>query len=393
MRLVRIAVNAEQLLYRSPGGVGRYTAQLLTVLPGLFPDDEVVPYTARHSTASIASAFRRTGVDPLTAGRTVVLRWPRPILYEGWLSVGWPQLPVLHGAELVHAPSVAVPPHPGVPLVVTVYDVAPALFPESFPARGRRFHRQGMAAAGRRADLVLTLSEAAAAEIAQHSTIPSDRIRVVPHGVADVEVDPAVRHAVLTGRGLAGRPYVLWVGSLEPRKGVGTLVAAMATLRRRHRSPGIGAPPMSEVQLVLAGYPGWLNRDLLPADDAAVLGSDIHQLGVVDDNELWSLYSGATVFAFPSRHEGFGLPVLEAMSQGTAVLASDIAAIREVAGGAARLVAPDDVEAWADALEDLLGNETARRRLAAAGRERARRFELATTITAIQAVYRELLGR
>jgi glycosyltransferase involved in cell wall biosynthesis len=393
MRLVRVAVNAEQLLYRSPGGVGRYTAQLLTVLPSLFAEDEVVPFVARHRGPTVARVFRRAGVDPLTAGRTVMLGWPRPILYrgwlgyQGWLGAGWPKLPVLHGAEVVHAPSVAVPPHPGVPLVVTVHDAAPDLFPESFPPRGRRFHRQGMAAAARRADLVLTVSEAAAAEIAAHSTIPSARIRVVPNGVAAVAVDPAVRHGVLAGRGLDGRAYVLWVGSLEPRKGVGTLVAAMARLRRR------AAPRVGDVQLVLAGYPGWLNRDLLPADDAAALGPAIRQLGPVNDDELWSLYAGATVFAFPSRHEGFGLPVLEAMSQGTAVLASDIPAIREVAGAAARLVPPDNVEAWADALEDLLGDEAARDRLAAAGRERARRFDLTASISAIRAVYQELVGR
>jgi glycosyltransferase involved in cell wall biosynthesis len=273
---------------------------------------------------------------------------------------------------------------------VTVHDAAPALFPESFPARGRRFHRQGMAAAGRRADLVLTVSEAAAAEIAAHSTISSDRIRVVPNGVAGVTVDPGRKHTVLAGRGLEGRPYVLWVGTLEPRKGVGTLVAAMAAMRSRtsHATSSV-----RDVQLVLAGYPGWLNRDLLSAGDAAALGSALHQLGEVEDDELWSLYAGATVFAFPSRHEGFGLPVLEAMSQGTAVLASDIPAIREVAGGAARLVAPGDVEAWADALDDLLGDEPARARLATAGRERARRFDVKASITAIRAIYQELVGR
>ncbi len=390
MRLVRVAINAEQLLYRSPGGVGRYTAQLLTVLPSLFPEDEVVPFTARHGGARLASAFQRTGVDSFTVARTVVLRWPRPILYEGWMELGWPKLPVLHGAEVVHAPSVAVPPHPGVPLVVTVHDAAPALFPESFPARGRRFHTQGMAAAGRRADLVLTVSQAAAAEVAAHSAIPSDRIRVVPNGVAAVAVDPARREAVLGRRGLAGRPYVLWVGSLEPRKGVGTLVAAMARMRRRRSH---GPPSVRDVQLVLAGYPGWLNRDVLSAADAASLGSVMHQLGAVDDDELWCLYSGATVFAFPSRHEGFGLPVLEAMSQGTAVLASDIPAIREVTGGGARLVAAGDVEAWADALEDLLVDEPARARVAAAGKERARGFDVTTSVTAIRAIYRELVGR
>jgi glycosyltransferase involved in cell wall biosynthesis len=391
MRLVRVAVNAEQLLYRSPGGVGRYTAQLLTVLPSLFPDDEVVPFTARHPSAEVAAAFRDAGVDPATATRTVVLPLPRPVLYEGWLGVGRPRLPALHGAQLVHAPSVAVPPRAEVPLVVTVHDTAVELFPESFPARGRRFHRRGLAAAARRADLVLTVSAAAAEEIIERSTIRPDRIRVVPNGVAPATIEPDTRQAILARRGLIDRPYVLWVGSLEPRKGVATLVAAMARLRAG-RAPTMD-PRVTEVQLVLAGYPGWLTRKIVPAADAAALGSTLHQLGRVSDEELWSLYAGATLFAFPSRHEGFGLPVLEAMSQGTAVVASDIPAIREVAGGAARLVPPGDVEAWAAALEALLADDAARSELAVAGRERARRFDVATSVKGIRGVYGELLGR
>jgi alpha-1,3-rhamnosyl/mannosyltransferase len=149
----------------------------------------------------------------------------------------------------------------------------------------------------------------------------------------------------------------------------------------------------TEVQLVLAGYPGWLTRELFPAADAAALGSTLHQLGRVSEEELWSLYAGATLFAFPSRHEGFGLPVLEAMSQGTVVVASDIPAIREVAGGAARLVPPGDVEAWAAAIEALLADDAARSELAVAGRERARRFDVATSVKGIRGVYGELLGR
>jgi len=384
---VRVAVNAEQLLYRSPGGVGRYTAQLLTVLPRLFPDDEVVPFTARHAHGRVGAAFSEAGVDPETARRAVALPLPRPLLYQGWLEVGWPPLPGLRGADLVHAPSVAVPPRPRVPLVVTVHDAGVELFPDSYPARGRRFHRQGLAAAARRADLVLTVSAAAAEEIARHSSIPSDRLRVVPNGVDPLTIEPARRHQILAARGLADRPFVLWVGSLEPRKGVGTLVSAMARLRRRDGVAGVDTP-----QLVLVGYPGWLSDDLIESADRAGLGPSLHQLGLVDEEELWALYAGASVFAFPSRHEGFGLPVLEAMSQGTPVVAADIPALREVAGGAARLVPPGDVGRWADALADLLGDETQRRQLGAAGEERARRFGVAATIRGIRAVYRELLG-
>jgi glycosyltransferase involved in cell wall biosynthesis len=376
-----VAVNAEQLLYRSPGGIGRYTAQLLTVLPRVFPEDEVVPFTARHPEALVDAALAGAGADPATVTRAVMLPLPRPVLYAGWLRFGRPRLAGLHGADLVHAPSVAVPPHPRVPLIVTVHDAGPELFPESFPARGRRFHRQGLAAAARRADLVLTVSEAAAAEIALHTPIRPERIRVVPNGIDPLDVPPARRREVLAARGLTGAPFVLWVGSLEPRKGVGTLVAAMARLRLGH------------VHLVLAGYPGWLGDDLVSATDRAVLGANLHQLGRVDEEELWSLYGEATVFAFPSRHEGFGLPVVEAMSQATAVVASDIPAIREVTGGAARLVPPDNVERWAAALDDLLGDDTERQRLAEAGAVRARGYDVATMITGIRSVYREVLGR
>ena len=136
--------------------------------------------------------------------------------------------------------------------------------------------------------------------------------------------------------------------------------------------------------MVLAGYPGWLNDDLVGPERSgpARLGVAPARAGAASD-ELWALYGGAAVFAFPSRHEGFGLPVLEAMSQGAPVVASDIPAIREVAGGAARLVPPGDVEGWTDALDELLSDEAARRRLAAAGLVRSQHFSVAAFAAAI----------
>ncbi len=145
--------------------------------------------------------------------------------------------------------------------------------------------------------------------------------------------------------------------------------------------------------MVLAGYEGWLNDDLVGPEDRARLGSALHQLGRVRERELWALYGGAAVFAFPSRHEGFGLPVIEAMSQGVPVVASDIPAIREVAGGAARLVPPGDVKGWTDALDELLSDEEARRHLAAAGLVRSQHFSVAAFAAATRAVYQEACGR
>lgn len=344
----------------------------------------MVPVTARHPSHAIEDALAEAGVDPETVARRVMLGWPRRVVWEGWVRFGLPRLPNLGGAELVHAPSVAVPPRSGVPLVVTVHDAAPALFPDAFTKGGLRFHQLAFKAVRARADLVITVSRAAAEEVAAHLAVPPERIRVVPNAVDPPEMGAEECRAFLRARGLEGREYVLWVGSLEPRKGVETLVAAMAELRRR--------APKRDVLLVLAGYEGWLNTDLIDPDHQAVLGAALRQLGRVGDRELWALYRGARLSAFPSRHEGFGLPVVEAMSQGVAVVASDIAAVREVSGGAACLVPVGDVKGWADALGHLLSDEGERRRLAEAGRARSQAFNAPAMAAATRAVYEEALG-
>jgi glycosyltransferase involved in cell wall biosynthesis len=381
MRLLRVAVNAEQLLYRSPGGIGRYTAQLLTLLPAAFPDCDLVPFTARHRAGEVDEALADQGVPPKTRARAVPQPLPQPILYATWVRFGRPALRGVDGAALVHAPSLAVPPVAGRPLVVTVHDAAPELFPAAFTRRGRRFHQLGLAAAARRADAVITVSQSAADEIVAHSAIPSDRIVVVPNGVDPPPADPERDAALLDRFGLAGRPYVLWVGSLEPRKDVGTLLAAMVEIRRRGRG---------DVATVLAGYQGWLNDDVESAEVRGALGPGLQQLGRVGEGDLWALYRGATVFALPSRHEGFGLPAVEAMSQGVAVVASDIPALREVTGGAAELVAPGAVGAWADAIDGLLGDDAARERLARDGRDRSRAFTGRAMAAGTYAVYQQV---
>jgi alpha-1,3-rhamnosyl/mannosyltransferase len=148
-----------------------------------------------------------------------------------------------------------------------------------------------------------------------------------------------------------------------------------------------GAP---DTLTVLAGYPGWLNEDSLPAEDSAALGPSLLQLGPVGEADLWALYRNATLFAFPSRHEGFGLPVVEAMSQGVAVIASDIEVMREVAGPAAVLVPPDEPVSWAGAIEGLLGDAAARLRLGRSGTERSRLFTASAMAAATRAVYQTI---
>ena len=380
---MRIGLNVEQLFYRVPGGTGRYAARLASEMTRLFPDDEVVPFCAWHDRGDMQNVLGPLGL------RKPASRFPLPrfALYESWHRVGMPPVgwaPALRQADVIHSPFVAVPPPSSKPLVVSVHDAGFAVHPESYTSRGRSFHELGVRVAARRADVVLTGSNAAADELVQYTPIPRERIRVTPYGVDHQAADPADVAATRQKFELAGTPFVLWVGTLEPRKNVGTLVAAFAEVARRTELPHA---------LVLAGPQGWLSDDLISPQDQVSLGPRLRLVGRVTDSELRSLYAAADAFALPSRHEGFGIPTLEAMAQGTAVVCSDIPALREVSGGAARLVAPESTAEWADALSTVLGDRSERERLARAGLAWAAEFSWERTARETRAVYAELMSR
>jgi glycosyltransferase involved in cell wall biosynthesis len=373
---VRVAVNVEQLLHEAPGGIGRYTAELVRLLPARGVD--VTPFTAHHSHAAIDAALRAydlSGLDP------VVMPLPAALLYDAWhvLGVAGPVRRVAP-VDLVHAPSPAVPPTGRVPLVVTVHDAAPLVMPEAFTRRGVWFHQRGFAAAAKRARLVIAVSQFSADEIVAKTPIPRERIRVVPNGV---DREPVVDADVQRVRGKFGvhdRPYVFWAGTLQPRKNVRVLLDAFERLD----------PEQVPHRLVLAGPQGWKPDD----EDGAVarrLGDRMRLLGAVDRKELFALFAGADAFAFPSLHEGFGIPVLEAMAQRTPVVCADIPALREVAGDAAVFVAPDDLDGWVTALRSLLTDPGLRAGLVARGDGRVQAFSWERCADETVAVYAEAL--
>ena len=394
---MRVALNVEQLAQRPPGGIGRYTAELARLLPvptapgALAAGEdgagvELVTFMARHGRSTARAALEQFGLGGANGLDPIRLWLPRPVLYDSWNVLGVPPLGMLHRrlrhVDVVHAPSLAVPPRDGARLVVTVHDAAPILFPDTYPPRGRWFHEQGFAATARRADVVIALTQAAADEISQGTPVPADRIRIVPHGVEQEMVADDVVAATRKTIGIGNDPYVLWVGTLEPRKGLPTLVEAFGAV--------VDAQDLPQ-RLVIVGSPGWLDTADAIAEPARALGDRITFTGPVSEPDLLALYRGADLLAFPSRHEGFGLPVLEAMAQGTAVLCSDIPVLHEVGDDTVAYVTAGDVSAWRDALVALLRDDAGRAALAHAGRTRAETFTWERCIARTRAVYRSVV--
>ena len=323
-----------------PGGIGRYVAGLVAALPevGVTP----VAFAAGPRPAGISGAYADIG------------RPGGALRYEAWHRLRRPE--VRAPGQLVHATSLAVPPPGSRPLVVTVHDLVFLRQPTLLTPRGVAFHRRGLDLARREAAVVVVPSEFGRNDLLD-AGFEEERVVVAPHGVAPPTLPgPGVGAATLASRGVHP-PFVLFVGTIEPRKGVAELLAAHAALRSD--SPELG--------LVLAGPPGWGPAPALPAPGVVSLGG-------VDDATLDALYRAAVALALPSRYEGFGLPVVEAMARGCPVVVSDAACLPEVAGGAGVVVPAGDADALAGALRRLIDDEGFRQGRAAAGAARAADF-------------------
>ena len=251
---MRVALNLEQLLHRPPGGIGRYSAELARLLPvdGSTVDErvEILPFVGRHERVTVEAALIAFGLEHLDPAR---LALPRIVLYDLWNDLGAGDLRRLsrrlRDFDIVHAPSLAVPPKSGAALVVTVHDAAPILYPDTYTRRGRWFHERGFAAAAKRADVVIAPTNAAADEVAGCTPIPRERIRVVPHGVVQREVGDGLVESTRAMLDVGPTPYILWVGTLEPRKNVGVLVEGFRRMVERDDLPH---------RLVIVGPKGWL---------------------------------------------------------------------------------------------------------------------------------------
>jgi glycosyltransferase involved in cell wall biosynthesis len=307
--------------------------------------------TARYLRGLLPELERLVDVEPLAWGGS---RRAATLARDVW----WYPLALprrARSADVLHCPSFRGPVRPRVPLVVTVHDLGVLRRPAVFNRWTRAYSRTVVPRVVRAAARVIAVSEFTKHEVVELLGVPEDRVLVVPNGVGEPFVADGAR---------AKGEYVLAVGTVEPRKNLPRLAEAT-------RAAG--------VELRIAGARGW--------GDVRVNGDGVRFLGFVPDDELASLYRGALCVAYPSLYEGFGIPVLEALACGAAVVTSEGTAMAEVANGAAVLVDPTDADAIASGITEAISR---RAELGPLGPPRAAAFSWRSAAEATAAVYREL---
>jgi glycosyltransferase involved in cell wall biosynthesis len=297
-------------------------------------------------------------------------------LRTAWGRVAAPPIEWWTGpVDLVHGPNYVVPPTRGAALV-SVHDLTPVRFPELCTADTLGFPPLIQAAIDRGA-WVHTGSHFVADEIREHFDVDPERVVAIHDGLTPLSpADPARGHELA-----GGHRYVLALGTVEPRKDLPGLVRAFDVVARSDR----------DVRLVVAGPDGWGADEFRAALDASPHRDRITRLDWVEDADRDALVHGATVFAYPSRYEGFGFPPLEAMSAGVPVVATTAGSLPEVLGDAAVLVPAGDVDSLAAALTDLLGDDGRRAALREAGADRAGRFSWELAVDGLIELYRRVV--
>jgi len=278
------------------------------------------------------------------------------------------------------SPSYTAPWWSPVPVVVTVHDVSYELHPEWYPYRRDWLRRAFYRRSAQGATHILTVSRFSAAEIAGAYRITPERITVTPLGV-DEAFAPGEPEAAIDLPPAVATPYLLHVGDLHERRNLAMLVEALLAARRH-----FGALPA--LSLVLVGVDLGIAEGLRLLATRSGAADAVVYLGSVGEQQLRALYRDSIAFVYPSLYEGFGLPLLEAMSSGTPVIASSAAAIPEVVGDAGLLLDPLDRQAWTQAIVDVVNDEHRRARMRSAGLSRAAEFTWRRTATLTLDAYR-----
>jgi len=368
---VRVCIDIQAAVTQQ-AGVGRYVKSLVQRLGDTAGSDAL---------ALSYFDFMRRGIPFNVPGAaTSAIRWiPGRFVQKAWKTIAWPPFDLLAGAyDVYHFPNFIIPPiRKGGKTVVTIHDTAFLRMPETTEEKNLRYLKAGMADTVERADAIIAVSRFTADEIAVLFNAERARIHAVHSGISDCFA-PAPADKVdrdLKALGIK-QPFILTVGTIEPRKNIPFLVEFYEKMDK------------FKGQLVIAGMAGWKCSPIFDRMRRSTRSADIKYVSYLTDSLLPSLYTGADLFAFPSRYEGFGFPPLEAMACGTPVLAAATGSLPEILGNAATLIAGFDSDRWADEAMKRLGD----RSNSAGARAHATGYSWAETARQTWNVYRKVAG-
>ena len=360
---MRLGIDVRKI---ADGGIGEYIRETLTALRGLRPDLEMVAFGAPDQRALL----------PVAGVEWIAVSAGKYSLAEHW---SLPRAARSRRIDVFHAPHYVLPALLSGLAVVTIHDVTHLRFPRT-PLH-RLYARWMIGWAARRGARIITVSETTARDLREMLSMPEDKLRVIPNGVA-ARFQPLSSDQVAAALAALGveRPYVLFVGNCLPHKNVDTLVRAWDRL------------PEPRPRLVLCGGGFDRSRGVCEAIGAAGGRERIQIVGGAGREDLVALYNGAELLASASLYEGFCLPIIEAFACGTPVLAPDAGAVPEIAAGAALLVAPRRVDTIAAEMYRLLKDQGLRKELVERGKRRVAAFSWAEAARKTLSVYEEVLA-
>jgi glycosyltransferase involved in cell wall biosynthesis len=375
--MMRVGIDATAVpLQRT--GAGNYIVSLIRALGRVDRSNEYVVFGKAEHEAELAPNGGDSNIHFIRrdfSGRGARITWEQ---------AGLPGQVRAHRLDVLHSPHYTMPLRRAARSVVTFCDMTFVLHPELHQPVKRIFFPTMMRLSARRADRLIAISESTRDDLVRLWAVDPARVSVVPLAADEgFRLRPAEEVAETCGRyGLQPGAYILYVGMLEPRKNVDRLVEAFGRLARE--LPGI--------DLVIAGRRGWMYDRIFARVEELGLQDRVRFTGYVSSQDLPALYGGARLFTYPSTYEGFGIPVLEAMSCGTPVVTTNVSSMPEVAGDAAILVSPDDVAGLAAAVLRVCTEPALRDDLACRGLARAKAFSWERCARETIAVYEAALG-
>lgn len=370
---------SSQSLPRS--GVGQYQINLLKALLSIDPENFYHLYAFNFRNRK---RFEEIGFPEGNYGIRVSAI-PQRVITMWWLLFNHPSLEKVVGeCDLYQVSEICIQPVKKAKTVAFVHDLTTILHPEYHVPSNTFLHRERFKRINK-VDGILTNSEATKRDIVNHLKIHPDKVFVTHLGADDrfypmerVEVEPVLRRYKLN------KPFILFVGTLEPRKNVETLIRAFNELKTEHWIPH---------KLVLVGQKGWLYKNIFKAIESSPFKSSILYLDYVADEDVPALMNGADVFAYPSFYEGFGLPVLEAMQCGCPVVTSNVSSLPEVGGKACLYVHPESADELSEKLLAVIQNKALQNEISEKGIERAKEFSWEKCAGKTLQAYQMVIGR